>query len=491
VRRGEVAVPGKGRDRRSSDNLAVGPSYATQAAETLGVNRRTVERDLARGKKIAPDILAHVTDSALDKGVVLDGRTGSVATIARSAEGVRWSVAAMREFRFRILVASMVLAAVSAIALNGCTPAGGSGEAASKAAREALADLESASSSAAAPISDADKAAFRSYRADVQAVVLSCKIHAALVMRTVANGGSAQDNYNNATEGESDCESVALALFDQKFPDIHDDGLRDRLASAAHDCSTSAFAMKEAFELLAKTVDDMAAGQGLRPSSAAASRSYLSEADDDQAECVKAMNDIGQTIGVEPMALQLDPLHRDNDAAGARVAANLAQAPPTAGPAAAPTSPPPAAQPVSPPRVSAGTATAVRLSCTQDGARSFNPIPGSEHISFVVDVARACINGKSPYERTANGFTRVMAADDTRVIADIRLSPDLTTYVQDRYALAPEKFARFRTIYGSPVVPHCDPAGFGMIAQERAAATAFMTGQPTRRLTWICARIGG
>jgi hypothetical protein len=49
-------------------------SHSRQAAGTLGVDRRTVERDLARGKKISPEVLADVQNILLDKGVVLDGR---------------------------------------------------------------------------------------------------------------------------------------------------------------------------------------------------------------------------------------------------------------------------------------------------------------------------------------------------------------------------------------------------------------------------------
>ncbi len=46
--------------------------YAKQAAATLGVDERTVRRDLARGKNIAPDVMAEVAGTSLDKGVVLD-----------------------------------------------------------------------------------------------------------------------------------------------------------------------------------------------------------------------------------------------------------------------------------------------------------------------------------------------------------------------------------------------------------------------------------
>jgi len=51
--------------------LAVG-SYAAKTARDLGANQRTVERDLSRGKKITPDVLADVQGTTLDKGVVLD-----------------------------------------------------------------------------------------------------------------------------------------------------------------------------------------------------------------------------------------------------------------------------------------------------------------------------------------------------------------------------------------------------------------------------------
>lgn len=67
VRRGEVHA-GKGRPEKSA-NLAV---YSDQAAASLGIGKRTVERDLARGKKIAPKVLAEVTGTDLDKGIVLD-----------------------------------------------------------------------------------------------------------------------------------------------------------------------------------------------------------------------------------------------------------------------------------------------------------------------------------------------------------------------------------------------------------------------------------
>jgi hypothetical protein len=74
VRMGLVSAPGKGGDRRSTDKLSIGPSYAKQAAASLGVDERTVRHDIARGSKIAPEIMAEVSGTDLDRGVhVLDG----------------------------------------------------------------------------------------------------------------------------------------------------------------------------------------------------------------------------------------------------------------------------------------------------------------------------------------------------------------------------------------------------------------------------------
>jgi ParB-like chromosome segregation protein Spo0J len=70
VRRGEVQT--NGGDRRSGGQNVHLKSYAKKAAADLGVDERTIRRDLARGKKIAPDVLADVAGTDLDKGIVLD-----------------------------------------------------------------------------------------------------------------------------------------------------------------------------------------------------------------------------------------------------------------------------------------------------------------------------------------------------------------------------------------------------------------------------------
>ena len=70
VRKGLVAEPGRGGDRTSNERKV--RSYSSQAADTLGVHEKTVRQDLRRGKSIDPEVLADVSGTSLDKGVVLD-----------------------------------------------------------------------------------------------------------------------------------------------------------------------------------------------------------------------------------------------------------------------------------------------------------------------------------------------------------------------------------------------------------------------------------
>lgn len=69
VKMGMVATQAQGRSKQGQ----LGPvSYAAKTAKSLGVGERTVKRDLARGTKIVPEVLASVMGTTLDKGVTLD-----------------------------------------------------------------------------------------------------------------------------------------------------------------------------------------------------------------------------------------------------------------------------------------------------------------------------------------------------------------------------------------------------------------------------------
>ena len=59
---------GHGKAGSASDNL----SFAEDTASRIGKDRRTVERDAARGERIADEVLEEVRGTEFDKGVVLD-----------------------------------------------------------------------------------------------------------------------------------------------------------------------------------------------------------------------------------------------------------------------------------------------------------------------------------------------------------------------------------------------------------------------------------
>lgn len=91
-------VQANGGDRRSERQNVGLKSYAKTAAEALGVDERTVQRDLARGKKIAPEVLAEVAGTELDKGVVLD----ELARTPRDDQPAKLSEIAARRSTIRL-----------------------------------------------------------------------------------------------------------------------------------------------------------------------------------------------------------------------------------------------------------------------------------------------------------------------------------------------------------------------------------------------------
>lgn len=68
---GLVHDKGRGGDRKSNANLAI-DSYLDVAAAELGTSKRTVVRDLSRGEKIDPEVLAEIESTKLDTGANLD-----------------------------------------------------------------------------------------------------------------------------------------------------------------------------------------------------------------------------------------------------------------------------------------------------------------------------------------------------------------------------------------------------------------------------------
>lgn len=88
-------VRSQGRPRKDGPQK----SYAEEAAASLGVSRKTVDNLLWQGKNIAPDILAEVTATDLDRKVVLD----ELAATPRDAQHDK--LAEIRERRSQVKLA--------------------------------------------------------------------------------------------------------------------------------------------------------------------------------------------------------------------------------------------------------------------------------------------------------------------------------------------------------------------------------------------------
>jgi len=66
-----LVLPGAGKPSNSA-KLADLRGYSAKAAADLGIGERTIRRDLHRGKSIAPEVMAEVAGTSLDKGYILD-----------------------------------------------------------------------------------------------------------------------------------------------------------------------------------------------------------------------------------------------------------------------------------------------------------------------------------------------------------------------------------------------------------------------------------
>jgi S1-C subfamily serine protease len=131
-----------------------------------------------------------------------------------------------------------------------------------------------------------------------------------------------------------------------------------------------------------------------------------------------------------------------------------------------------------------------RVTCTLSGAQSFNAAPGSETTGFVIAPSQACVNGRTLYERTSGGFTRVMRADATNMVSVLEISPSLGTFRRRDFALTPEQYAELTSTAGPPPNRTCEAATASQVARLRAAVAPFTSGMPFRQMTWVCAPAG-
>ena len=125
--------------------------------------------------------------------------------------------------------------------------------------------------------------------------------------------------------------------------------------------------------------------------------------------------------------------------------------------------------------------------CTLSGAQSFNAAPGSETTGFVIAPSEACVNGRTLYERTSGGFTRIMRVDATNMVSVLEISPSLGTFRRRDFVLTPEQYAELTSTAGPPPNRTCAAATASQVARLRAAVAPFTSGMPFRQMTWVCA----
>lgn len=82
-----------GRGRRKSRQVGDSKRFTADTAAGTGTSERAVQRDMRRGKLIAPDVLASISNTELDKGGVLDELAATpVEAQADKAEEIRQRV---------------------------------------------------------------------------------------------------------------------------------------------------------------------------------------------------------------------------------------------------------------------------------------------------------------------------------------------------------------------------------------------------------------
>jgi V8-like Glu-specific endopeptidase len=141
-----------------------------------------------------------------------------------------------------------------------------------------------------------------------------------------------------------------------------------------------------------------------------------------------------------------------------------------------------ARRPAASPRAAPATGPR-QVFCVLAQDQSFNSPPDAGPTAFTIDAAGACINGRTPYEKTPAGFSRVMTGGAPGVLSRLTLSADLSRFQRRDYQLSPRDYAAV----GQGASPRCDtPGAPAALALVRERSAPFLTGRPLRQITWRC-----
>ncbi|MFT4089234.1 MAG: serine protease [Asticcacaulis sp.] len=141
---------------------------------------------------------------------------------------------------------------------------------------------------------------------------------------------------------------------------------------------------------------------------------------------------------------------------------------------------------------------ALRLSCEVDVGASYRPLSDAGPIEFEFDSTRACVNGRTPYERQADGsLLRYTISDSEAVAAKLELSKDGQTFKRSDYRLDAESYRAYvaqRTALGALRCATGTDVAQGQVLEEnlkkvRVLARGYLTGSPDSQTVWRCKRI--
>jgi S1-C subfamily serine protease len=144
----------------------------------------------------------------------------------------------------------------------------------------------------------------------------------------------------------------------------------------------------------------------------------------------------------------------------------------------------------------ASVATA-HLVCEVDRAHSPKPLTGAGPIEFDFDAAHACVNGRTPYERQADGTLLRFTVNDTDpMAAKMELATDGSTFKRSDYRLSDDQHKSYLAQRNALGTLRCSAgASAGAVAaladnlaRVHALSQGFLTSEPETQTVWHCHR---
>lgn len=137
----------------------------------------------------------------------------------------------------------------------------------------------------------------------------------------------------------------------------------------------------------------------------------------------------------------------------------------------------------------------VHMTCDVDSAASGNPVKAAGPIEFDFDAGHACVNGRTPYERQANGsLIRFTVNKAEPVAARMELSADGATFKRSSYRLDDARYKEYLAQYEALGSLRCsahDDAGTTAalndnLAKVRSLSQSYLAGTPESETVWRC-----